>query len=338
MTQITSLKINGIKSYTQETEINLSQLNVYVGANSVGKSTAIQSLLLLRQLIDSYEKNQSAICEAYLNTEQYGLELGSYNSILTGDNEYFEIVCNGATTKIESVEGDTLKIKTDLTDLVAKEELNILNKNFYYLSAERIGPRTYQKIDSLGIETCGIHGENSFHILDKFSEKKILDELLHSETKNNAEKNLKKQVEKWLSNFFDGVEFTSTLDTALRLTKLEVRQINHDMDYVSLNNVGFGLSYVLPIILTGLIAPENSLIIIENPEAHLHPKGQSKIGYFLAKVASTNRQVVIETHSEHVINGMRLYNLENHIQEDSFSINFFSIENKRTEVKKIPIN
>jgi predicted ATPase len=183
MTQITSLKINGIKSYTQETEINLSQLNVYVGANSVGKSTAIQSLLLLRQLIDSYEKNQSAICEAYLNTEQYGLELGSYNSILTGDNEYFEIVCNGATTKIESVEGDTLKIKTDLTDLVAKEELNILNKNFYYLSAERIGPRTYQKIDSLGIETCGIHGENSLHILDKFSEKKILDELLHSEGK-----------------------------------------------------------------------------------------------------------------------------------------------------------
>ena len=161
---------------------------------------------------------------------------------------------------------------------------------------------------------------------------------LHSETKNNAEKNLKKQAEKWLSNFFDGVEFTSTLDTALRLTKLEVRQINHDMDYVSLNNVGFGLSYVLPIILTGLIAPENSLIIIENPEAHLHPKGQSKIGYFLAKVASTNRQVVIETHSEHVINGMRLYNLENHIQEDSFSITFFSIENKRTEVKKIPIN
>ena len=88
-------------------------------------------------------------------------------------------------------------------------------------------------------------------------------------------------------------------------------------------NVGFGLSYVLPIIVNGLIASEGSVFIVENPEAHLHPSGQSNIGKFLAKIAASGVQVVLETHSEHVINGIRLASLEGIIPHEKVQLNFF---------------
>lgn len=338
MNQINMLRINGLKSYVEDTEIKLNNLNVFSGVNSVGKSTAIQSLLLLKLLFDNYRETSREVSETYLNSEKFGLELGTYEKIITGNNDFFEIGLNNLTFQIEKKEKDSLKVSTEIGIHNFDNQINIVDNRFYYLSAERIGPRNYQKIDSLGIENCGIKGENSFHILNKYADDIVDEGLLYDKTATRSEKTLKKQTETWLNSFFEGVEFSSTLDTALRLVKLEVKQKNHDMGYVSLNNVGFGLSYVLPIILTCLISEENSLIIIENPEAHLHPKGQSLLGQFLAQISSSHRQVIIETHSEHVINGMRLYYLKKKMDEDSLVINFFSIEDGRTKVSRIPLN
>ena len=69
--------------------------------------------------------------------------------------------------------------------------------------------------------------------------------------------------------------------------------------------MGFGVSYALPIVLAGLTARRGGLIVVENPEAHLHPAGQSRMGVFLAWLASRGVQVVVETHSDHILNGVR---------------------------------
>ena len=61
----------------------------------------------------------------------------------------------------------------------------------------------------------------------------------------------------------------------------------------------------MPILVNGLVAQKGSIFIVENPEAHLHPKAQSNIGLFLGYLAMQGLNVVIETHSEHVINGIR---------------------------------
>lgn len=338
MMKISTININGLKSYTSSTQIQISDMNVLSGINSVGKSTCIQSILLLRLLYENFIDTSLELSESFLNSEKYGLELGSYEKIITGSNNFFELGINNYIIKVGVKKNDSLKIQADMAPLLAIEGLNVFKNEFFYLSAERNGPRDFQKVDSLGIDNCGIRGENSFHVLNKFSDNPVDDLLIFPGTENKADKTLKKQTEKWINSFFDGIEFNSTLDSALRLVKLEVKQKEHDMGYVSLNNVGFGLSYVLPIILTCLNSKDNSLIIIENPEAHLHPKGQSLLGRFLAQTASSNRQVIIETHSEHVINGMRLYYLENQIPSDKLSINFFSINNGKTNVKKIPLN
>jgi predicted ATPase len=86
--------------------------------------------------------------------------------------------------------------------------------------------------------------------------------------------------------------------------QIKVRGSSSKSDMLA-TNIGFGVSYALPIIVNGLIAKKDSLFIVENPEAHLHPKGQSNIGYFLGKVADAGVKVIIETHSEHVVNGVR---------------------------------
>lgn len=338
MNKISSIEINGLKSYVSETSIKLSNMNVLSGINSVGKSTCIQSILLLRLLFENSRNGSDGISEAFLNSEKYGLELGTYQKIITGNNTFFELGINENKTKIEMKSGDSLKIQADLKSLLLETEINIFNSDFFYLSAERNGPRDFQKVDSLGVNNCGIRGENSFHILNKFSDKIVDTELIFPGTEAKADMTLKKQVEKWMNSFFNGIEFNSTLDSALRLVKLEFKQKEHDMEYVSLNNVGFGLSYVLPIILTCLNSQSDALIIIENPEAHLHPKGQSSLGKFLAQVALTNRQVIIETHSEHIINGIRLGFLEHKEAPDKLSINFFSIRNGETDVERIPLN
>ena len=78
-----------------------------------------------------------------------------------------------------------------------------------------------------------------------------------------------------------------------------------------LTNVGVGVSQVLPIVLACLLAPEESTIIIEQPELHLHPAMQSKITDFFVATILCNKQVIIETHSEHIVNSLRLRTVKN---------------------------
>jgi predicted ATPase len=66
---------------------------------------------------------------------------------------------------------------------------------------------------------------------------------------------------------------------------------------------------------------------VENPEAHLHPAGQSRFGSFLALLAGTGVQVIVETHSDHVLNGIRrAVALDRTIDHDAVAIHFFLTE------------
>jgi predicted ATPase len=100
-------------------------------------------------------------------------------------------------------------------------------------------------------------------------------------------------------------------------------------------NVGFGLSYALPIVVAALTAIPGTLLIVESPEAHLHPAGQSAIGHFLAQVAGSGVQTVVESHSDHVLNGIRRAVAESRvIQADDVVVHFFGTSGaSRLEIK-----
>ena len=74
---------------------------------------------------------------------------------------------------------------------------------------------------------------------------------------------------------------------------------------VTIADVGFGVSQLLPILVLGLRSDKSSLLLLEQPEIHLHPKLQANLADFLLTLASRERRLIIETHSDHFINRLR---------------------------------
>lgn len=91
-------------------------------------------------------------------------------------------------------------------------------------------------------------------------------------------------------------------------------------------NVGFGVTYTLPILVALLASEPGTLILLENPEAHLHPKGQSKIGTLLALAASCGVQIIVETHSDHILNGIRVAANKGEINAEDVKLHYFRRE------------
>ena len=90
------------------------------------------------------------------------------------------------------------------------------------------------------------------------------------------------------------------------ITRLRFKTPGIRTEWTRAPNAGFGISYALPIVVAALRAEAGGLLLVENPEAHLHPAGQSMIGGFLAQVAADGVQIFLETHSDHVLNGIRV--------------------------------
>ena len=74
---------------------------------------------------------------------------------------------------------------------------------------------------------------------------------------------------------------------------------------VTIADVGFGVSQLLPILVLGIRSDESSLLLLEQPEIHLHPKLQANLADFLLTLAEQGRRLIVETHSDHFINRLR---------------------------------
>ena len=88
-------------------------------------------------------------------------------------------------------------------------------------------------------------------------------------------------------------------------------------------HTGFGLTQTLPIVVAALTARKGGIILIENPEVHLHPGAQSLMGRLLADIARAGIQVIVETHSDHVLNGVRRAVKAERLTADQVAIHFF---------------
>jgi len=92
--------------------------------------------------------------------------------------------------------------------------------------------------------------------------------------------------------------------------------------FVRPKNIGSGISYLTAILIVCLAAKKGQVIIVENPEIHLHPKAQSKIGEFLAFVASKGIQIIIETHNDHIINRFRYEVYKGNLKSNQIIIHY----------------
>ncbi len=299
----------------------LKNMTILAGENGAGKSTIIQSIL--------FHSEASKKESEYISTFQmFGIDLGSSLDIASAKSPdgSFDInltICgNDEKINYSIVENNETLLK------VKKNSATISNYNLFYLNAERVGPRLINEITN-DDDYVGAHGENAIYIMNQMDllERTSKDLELPEGMVIEAIKRFSANCEAWLDYIIPGVRFRPYISAAQGIATI---QYNTGGDnYYASTATGFGITYAFPIVVQALIATmkKDSVLIIENPEAHLHPFSQSRMGRFLAHVSEMGVQVIIETHSDHIINGCRLQ-LASDMESDSAKIIFFFREEK----------
>jgi predicted ATPase len=169
------------------------------------------------------------------------------------------------------------------------------------------------------------------HVLAGRRRGQIREALRHPRTEEEGNiAQLGKQVELWMGDVAPGIEIRPLTLPDTNISALRIKRKGVSTEWLRPPNIGFGVSYALPIIVAGLLSQPGSLFLVENPEAHLHPASQSRIGRFLATLAAAGVQVIAETHSDHVLNGVRLAAVESQhpIRHDQIIVQYFHGDDK----------
>lgn len=328
------LTIDGYKCFEKKYEFNLNNITILTGANSAGKSSVVQSLLLTKVISEVINENgESDDIPISLMNKKYSMELGNYDDIInrqtsTGDIEFSlsDITISVVGEKNEYVDNNNVIFSIPIE--IRKKIKNFFSEGFTYLCAERIAPH-YEYKETKFNEVCDCHGTNIGDVYGKYQNSDIFETRSLNFTTDTK---IGIQLDEWCDYIFPGV-FVRLEKTGSQMYKLKIRN-----DVAP--NVGFGITYALPILISGLIIPQGGILIIENPEAHLHPKAQSNMGYFLARIAASGIRVVIETHSEHIINGIRRMIIEGktEMSHNDMTIYFFQKNDDEKNIMEIKMD
>jgi predicted ATPase len=321
---IRSIGMTNFKCFKEQI-LPLRALTLLTGINGMGKSTVIQSLLLLRQSnLQGMLPNRGLLVNGDL------IDLGAAGDILY----------RGADT-------DELGIRLDLDGIPLKWRFRYANqydnvlpvleepneplqdgpfqRNFHYLMAERIGPRAMYEMSAYAVQQeqrIGRDGRYAIAYLEANRTREVTSKLRLA---NESQSNARAQIEAWLSEISPGTHLDIHPYPELgRLTMGMTfgAQVIKGRPF-SAPNVGFGLSYVLPVLVALLATPPNALVLVENPEAHLNPKGQVAMGHLLALAGGAGAQLIVETHSDHVLNGIRIAIKRKEVEVEQVAIHYF---------------
>ena len=302
-------------------KLPLRRLTLLSGANASGKSSVMQALVLLHQTMREHEWSSRLMlngatvrlgavadvidqvhgrraCEiALLN------ETGYYRWEFSGErNEMSMAVKRVSVSHVGGFQEGEPEMLHYL--LPAKGHHHLLTEplcRLTYLTAERLGPRETYLLEAPELAlVVGPRGEHTASILHLHGHKKVLKELV---TKDVTPTRLR-QVEARMKRFFPGCELVIDQIPQASVMTLGLRT-SSATEFHRPIHTGFGLTQILPIVVAALSASQDDLLLIENPEVHLHPAGQSAMGQFLSEVAAAGVQVILETHSDHVLNGIR---------------------------------
>jgi predicted ATPase len=333
------LRIARFKCF-ERASLSIRPLTILTGINGGGKSTVLQSILLARLASTSSSRT------IRLNGP-YDLALGTAADVLH----------QSASDSIEVGFGRTATAQEWTYQLAAPEDLEALYLTaaripdgqvpgisnspggFTYLCAERFGPREVLAVSALEPDDIGVgvHGEFTAQVLalretrSVAARRAVRTELQHQSTDSPL---LRLQTEVWVSEIIRPIRITAQLATNILASTVRFQEQDRYGQMIRPANMGFGVSYALPIIVAGLLTVPGDLLIVENPEAHLHPAGQSKLGRFLAHVAGAGAQVIVETHSDHVLNGARIAVADSTLSASEMIVHYFD----RDGITEITIN
>ena len=327
-------------------KLPLRLLTLLSGANASGKSSVMQALVLLHQTMREHEWSSRLMLNGAavrLGTAAEVIDQvhGRRNwgiALLEGDEARFQWEFEGERDEMsmavrrsrgemddgtgwdvdESMPLHRL-LPTDLATTSSSHSLTNRLCGLTYLTAERLGPREYYPLDDPQLTpVVGPQGEYAVSVLYSGRDFPVLENLLVQHVPPTRFR----QVEARMGHFFPGCVLEIGQVPRANAATLGIR-ISSSTDFHRPVHTGFGLTQVLPIMVAALSANRDDLLLIENPEVHLHPAGQAAMGGFLAEVASAGVQVMIETHSDHVLNGIRRAVKNHTLPSEDVALHFF---------------
>ncbi|MFF3275204.1 DUF3696 domain-containing protein [Streptomyces chrestomyceticus] len=363
---IDRLTLHNFKAF-RDTSLPLGPLTLLTGLNSSGKSSVLQALALLRQ---SYETGDLAISASLLRAWQGGLRpglasrgfllngelvgLGTGEDVLhedfagdeariglavdEGPYHYYWSVKYDPEQNLLPLHGVVLPFTSEGRDRPTGPEAvspSFFTAPFQYLHADRISPAEFYPRDHhavIGRGFLGVRGEHTVNFLRHHAGDKVPEGPLHHP--RAASDLLLDQVAAWMGDLCPGVDIQADAIAGTDAVRLSYgfQGTLGPTRRRRPTNVGFGLTYVLPIVVACLTARPGSLVLLENPEAHLHPQGQTQMAMLAAAAAAQGTQMIMETHSDHVINGVRLAVKQGRITPGGVVFHYFRGDGTGVEV------
>lgn len=343
---LSSLSVAAFKCFS-ELELPLASLTLLSGFNAAGKSTALQSLLLIRNGLRSSPNSRS------ISLNSPSVRLGKATDVFTrgtdrnlvlgvmsnDENVRWEFAL-GATDpmaedslgsadrdrlELESVSldgssvGDTQMLPSSLRD----SELLRTVHSIVYLGATRQGPLdVYPSPEDADVVRGDVGHEGQYAA---WWYANIADEILHESRRFPGDERItfRAHIDSWLGHLFPGAEASAERLRGTGLTRLSFKN-SRASEWLRPANTGYGLTYVFPLIVALLTAKAGQVVIVDSPEAHLHPRAQSRMGEMLSRFAAAGVQILVETHSDHLLAGARLAVQRNLISSERIAIHFFA--------------
>lgn len=316
---LSSVELRHFKCF-ERLVLPVAPLTLLSGTNAAGKSSVLQALVLLHQTIGEHEWSTRLMLNG--RTLRLGTVLDVIDE-LHGRKRFEVSLADGGhsirwglrgereemSLAVESLEidGDIVTEPSALRHLIPPDRGGFARRaverlrDLTYITAERLGPReVYPLEDRQVARVVGPRGEHTASVLFRGRDDLVRDVLRLPD----ASPRLLAQVQRHMQRFFPDCRLAvnsvpGANAVTLGLATAADTRLHRPM------HVGFGLTQILPIVVAALTTGTGGILLIENPEVHLHPAGQAQIGGFLAEVAASGVQVILETHSDHVLNGIR---------------------------------
>ena len=316
----------------------LEPLTLLSGTNSSGKSSVLQALVLLQQTMREHEWSTrlmlngesiklGAVSDVVDHVHgRHSFEIGivnddrSYQWMFTGERTDLSFSVNGVIVGDEAFEKPEM-LRFLLPTALPSGDIDFARRlvNLTYLTAERIGPREiYTFEDRQSATVVGPAGERAISVLYWGKDEPVLAGLELPGVPKTRFHQLQARMRMFFPDFalvLHQIPHTNAITLGMRTSE--------DTEFHRPVNVGFGLTQIFPIVVAALSAAEEDILLIENPEVHLHPAGQAMMGQFLAEVAKGGVQVILETHSDHILNGIRRAVKQEIIEPENVALHFF---------------
>ena len=384
---ITELRVQNFKSWKDTDKLQIAPLTGFFGANSSGKTSILQTLLMLKQTVER-PPNWNEVID--FGDDSSHVNLGSFDDLIHGHKRDHPLQISLSWNFSEKLsirhigKVDTLSFDLSINNIGNSAAV----RNFNYRSGERgfeisFRERGYYCFPPFGdahevtslFRCYGIQASSAY-IMQIFSSLQTrFENLFRSIRYLGPLREYPRRYYTWQGKHTPGVgQHGEDMVTALFSGRIQLRSLdeqipkwlkrldlidsyrlnpifNTEKDYeflvrkykggpeVRLTDVGFGVSQVLPVLILCYYVPEGSILILEQPEAHLHPKVQSELADLLIEVVKNRKlQIILESHSEHLLIRLMRRIAEEEISADDTAFYFCEMNEGTSEIEKLDVD